>query len=208
MKSIGRRATIAIAAVAGLAVLIGGWFLLIQPTRSSIAKTKSETATQEQSNQSAQLELQSMRSIAKNLPAEQAELAALQEKVPNEVELPSILRSMQALAKTSGVTLLTIAPTTPSPLSNAPGISVVNISMSVVGGYAEVEQFDSALEGLQRTFLVSGFSLTGSGTTTATTSGSSTSSSSPTDSVNVTANLSGSVLVKTPAATATTATGH
>ena len=80
MKSLGRRATIAIAVVAGLAVLAGGWFLLIQPTRSSIAKTKSQTAQQQSDNQSAQLQLQSMRSIAKHLPAEQAELAALAEE--------------------------------------------------------------------------------------------------------------------------------
>ena len=41
MKSLGRRATIVVAAVACLAVLAGGWFLLIQPARSDIAKTKS-----------------------------------------------------------------------------------------------------------------------------------------------------------------------
>ena len=89
MKSFGRRATIAVAAVACLAVLVGGWVLLIQPTRASISKTKAQTAQQVQDNQGAQLQLQTMRSIAKNLPAEKAELAALQKKVPNQVELPT-----------------------------------------------------------------------------------------------------------------------
>lgn len=194
MKSIGRRATIIIAAVACLAVLAGGWFLLVKPVRSDISKTKAQAAQQQTDNNSAQLQLQSMRSIAKNLPAEQAELAVLSQRVPNQVELPSILRSMQALAKASGVALLGITPTTPTPLASAPGIATVGITLNVSGGYAEIEQFDSALEGLQRTFLVSGFSFTGSGTSTSTTT------------TNITAVLTGRVLVHTTATTSTTGT--
>jgi Tfp pilus assembly protein PilO len=209
MKSFGRRATIAVAAVACLAVLVGGWFLLIQPTRSSISKTKAQTAQQEQDNQSAQLQLQTMRSIAKNLPVEKAELAALQKKVPDQVELPTILRSMQFLAVASGVKLLSITPTTPTALDNAPGISSVTVQLSVSGGYAEIEQFDSALEGLQRTFLVSGFTVTGgavgSGSSSSSSpSGSSSSASSANEPVTITANLTGRVLVHTTATAATT----
>jgi Tfp pilus assembly protein PilO len=208
MKSIGRRATIIIAAIACVAVLAGGWFLLIQPTRSSISKTKAQTAQQQADNQSAQLQLASMRSIAKHLPAEQAELASLQKKVPSQVELPAILRSMQSLAIASGVHLLSFAPTVPAPLANAPGISSVGIVMSVSGGYAELEQLDSALEGLQRTFMVTGFTFTRSGGTSA---GSSSSSSSTTPSSSagndlITASITGRVLVKTAAAAATGST--
>jgi Tfp pilus assembly protein PilO len=209
MKSLGRRATIAIAAVACLAVLAGGWFLLIKPARSDIAKTKAQTAQQQADNQSAQLQLASMRSIAKHLPAEQAELATLQKKVPSQVELPAILRSMQSLAISSGVHLTSFQPTVPSPLTNAPGISSVGIVMSVSGGYAELEQLDSALEGLQRTFMVSGFTFTGTGGTstssiTSTSSSSSSSSSGAPDLI--TATFTGRVLVKTPAAAATGST--
>ncbi len=218
MKSLGRRATIAIAVVACLAVLAGGWFLLIQPTRSSISKTKAQTAQQQADNQSAQLQLQSMRSIAKHLPAEQAELAALQKKVPTQVELPAILRSMQALAISSGVNLLTFTPTTPTPLANAPGIATVGIQMSVSGGYAELEQLDSALEGLQRTFMVTGFTFTGSGSTangSATSASSSASSTSGGTPDTISASFTGRVLVHStatagtePSSTATGTSGH
>jgi type IV pilus assembly protein PilO len=197
MKSIGRRATIIIAAVAGVAVLVGGWFLLVAPTRSDIAKVKAQTSLQQSDNDSARLQLQSMSSIAKHLPAEKAELAVLTQRVPNQVELPSILRSMQALAKASGVSLVSITPTTPTALAGAPGIATVGIGLNVTGGYAEIEQFDSALEGLQRTFLVSGFSLTGGGATSGTTS---------TTTSAITATFTGQVLVHTTATTATT--GH
>ncbi len=213
MKSLGRQATMIIAAIACLAVLAGGWLLLVQPVKSDISKVKAQTSQQQSDNQSSQLQLQSMRSIAKNLPAEKAELAVLSQRVPNQVELPALLRSMQSLAKASGVTLLSITPTTPTPLASAPGISTVGISLNVTGGYAEIEQFDSALEGLQRTFLVSGFTLTGGGSTTAGT-GSSTASSSTTSAATITADFTGRVLVRTPTPAATTSaaptatTGH
>ncbi|HEX4018353.1 MAG TPA: type 4a pilus biogenesis protein PilO [Frankiaceae bacterium] len=202
MKSLGRRATIAIAAVACLAVLAGGWFLLVKPVRSDISKVKAQTAQQQQDNDSARLQLSSMRAIAKNLPAEKAELAVLSQRVPSQVELPSILRSMQALAKASGVTLLGITPTVPAPLAGAPGISTVGVSLNVSGGYAEIEQFDSALEGLQRTFLVSGFTLTGGGSTP----GAAGTPSATSSTSSITANLTGRVLVRTPAATSTAST--
>ena len=72
---------------------------------------------------------------------------------------------MQFLAIASGVKLISITPGTPTALDNAPGISSVTVQLSVSGGYAEIEQFDSALEGLQRTFLVSGFTFTGAAST-------------------------------------------
>jgi len=192
MKSLGRRATIVIAAVACLAVLAGGWFLLIKPARASIAATKAQTHQQQDDNASSRLQLQTMRSIAKNLPAEKAELAVLSRRVPSQVQLPALLRSMQALAKASGVAITGITPTTPTPLTNAPGIATVNITLIVTGGYAEIEQFDSALEGLQRTFLVSGFTLTGGSSTGGTTS--------------ITASFNGRVLVHTTTTAATTGT--
>jgi Tfp pilus assembly protein PilO len=203
MKSIGRRATIIVAAVAGIAVLAGGWFLLVKPVRSDISKVKAQTSQQQSDNDSSRLQLQSMQSIAKHLPAEKAELAVLSQRVPNQVELPSILRSMQALGKASGVTITSITPAVPAPLTGAPGIASVGVNLAVSGGYAEIEQFDSALEGLQRTFLVSGFSLTGAGGS----SGAGTPTASTT--TTITAAFTGRVLVHTTATAATTAaTGH
>jgi Tfp pilus assembly protein PilO len=205
MKSIGRRATIIIAAVAGVAVLLGGYFLLVKPVSSDISKVKAQTSQQKSDNDSSRLQLQSMQSIAKNLPAEKAQLAVLSQRVPSQVQLPALLRSMQALAKASGVTLNSITPTVPTPLASAPGIATVGITLSVTGGYAEIEQFDSALEGLQRTFLVSGFSLTAGGGSAGAASGSSSTStsSSATTVTTITASFTGQVLVHTNTPTAT-----
>lgn len=193
MKSLGIRGTIAIGAVMCLAVLVAGWFLLVQPVKADISKTKADTATQQQDNDALQAKVATMRGIAKQLPAEQAELATLTQRVPDSVELAALLRSIQGLADDTGVSLDGFAPTAPAALPEAPGISTVSVALNVKGGYAELEQFDTELEALQRTFLVSGFTMTGAGVAT---------DSSATQ---ITAAFTGRVLVHTPA-TATAAT--
>jgi Tfp pilus assembly protein PilO len=206
MKSLGRRPTIAIAIVACLAVLAGGWTLLVAPVKSDISKVKAQTSQQQSDNDSARLQIQPMRSIAKNLPAEKAELAVLSQRVPNEVQLPALLRSMQALAKASGVKLLSITPTVPAALASAPGIATVGITLSVTGGYAEIEQFDSALEGLKRTFLVSGFTLGGSVSTAGASGTSTPTPATSSTAVTINATFTGRVLVHSTITAATTPT--
>jgi Tfp pilus assembly protein PilO len=186
MTTLGRKGIFGIGAAVCLAVLVAGWFLLVAPVRSDISKTKAATATQTTQNDGLNLTLATMRSIAKKLPQEQAELAALNQRVPNQVLLPSLLRSITDLATDTGVTLGSLIPTQPQPLAGAPGIAAVGISLSVSGGYAELEQFDSSLEALKRTYLITGFTM-------ATGGGASTDPSA----VNVNASFNGQVLVNT-----------
>jgi Tfp pilus assembly protein PilO len=202
LNTLGRKGISAVGAAICVAVLVAGWFLLVSPLKSDIAKTKADTATQVQDNDSARLKLSAMQSIAKNLPKEQAELAQLSQAVPDSADLPALLKTIQNTADSTGVSMTSLSPTVPAALTNAPGISAVQISMAVSGGYAELEQFDSALEGLKRTFLVSGFTMAGGGDGSTGTSATSTSSDSAT---NISATFSGQVLLKTaPVASATT----
>jgi Tfp pilus assembly protein PilO len=203
LVTLGRRGIFAVGAVVGVIVLVAGWLLLVSPARSDISKTKAAAATQSHDNDSARIQLATMRGIAKNLPQEQAELALLNQRVPNAAQLPALLRQIRAAADSSGVSLDNLTPTVPAPLTDAPGISAVSISMEVTGGYADVEQFDDALESLKRTFLVSGFTMTGGASAAGSGSTGSTSTSTSTDANQITTAFSGQVLLNS-AATATT----
>jgi Tfp pilus assembly protein PilO len=195
VNTLGRRGIVIIGAVVGVVVLVAGWFLMVAPVRSDISKTKAATAAQTEQNDGLSLTLATMRSIAKKLPQEQAELAVLNKRVPDQVMIPSLLRAIQTAATATGVDLTSLVPGQPAALAGAPGISSVSITLAVTGGYAEVEQFDSSLEALQRTYLVSGFTLSGGGaaadSTTAATQ------------ATLSATLNGQVLVHTATATAT-----
>ena len=194
MNTLGRRGIVAVGAIVCVVVLLAGWFLLVAPVKSDISKTKAASAAQTTANSDLTLTLASMRAIAKKLPQEKAELAALAERVPSQLEVPALLRAIQDAATQTGVTLSNLTPSQPVALVGADGISTVSLALSVTGGYAETEQFDSALESLRRTFLVSAFTMAG-GAASATASASSTSDS------NITTNFTGQVLVHTATAT-------
>jgi Tfp pilus assembly protein PilO len=203
LKALGRTQSLVIAAVLAVVVLAGGYLGLVQPTKKSVSKLKTQAQAQESSNSSTQLQLSTLQDQAKQLPLQQRELAAIKTKVPDHVQLSNLLRQLVVAAGDSGITLTTLTPTTPVSLPGAPGISYVDLTIDFNGGYAEVEQFDSALESLSRTLLVKDFTLTGGGgTAAATASGGAVTTGSASTPGTVTAVFNGRVLVRdnTPAA--------
>jgi type IV pilus assembly protein PilO len=206
VKSIGRRETVVIGVLVMVLVIVAGWFFLIKPTSSKVSNLKKQAAEQEQTNEATRNQIAVLEGQKKQLPADEAELSKLAQRVPSSVELPSLLRQMQQAAEDSGVTLVGITPTQPAPLTGANGIDAVGITLVVKGGYAEVEEFDSTLENLSRAFLVSGFtfaSTSGSGgSSTSTSPGSSADESDKT----VNATFNGRVLLRSASSSATSST--
>ncbi len=208
MKALGRTQSIVIAAVLALVVLAGGYLGLVKPAKKSVTDLKAQAQTQESANASVQLQVSVLKDLAKQLPQEEAALAKIKTKVPDQVQLSNLLRQLVVAADQSGVNLNGLTPAQPVPLTGAAGISYVDLTINFTGGYAEVEQFDSALESLSRTLLVKDFTLTGaakaSGSSPAGTTSSASSTTSSADNT-VTAVFNGRVLVRdnTPAATAT-----
>jgi Tfp pilus assembly protein PilO len=201
VQSIGRRETVAIGVVAMILVIVAGWFLLIKPTSAKVASLKKQTQQQQQDNDAVRTQISVLQADKKKLPQEAAELATLAQRVPPSVQLPTLLREMQQLAKDAGVELKGITPTQPAPLTGAQGIDAVGITLIVSGGYAEIEQLDTGLESLSRAFLVSGLALSsGSGSQGSQPGSASSSSTSTSDSSGglITATFTGRILLRAP----------
>jgi Tfp pilus assembly protein PilO len=199
-----------VAFVAALAVLAGGWFLLVSPKRGEAADLKSQATKQDSTNAGLVQQLAILKEQQADLPTQQARLAVLGQRIPTDPALPGLVRSLSAAARQSGVSLDELTPTTPVPLAGpvaaapvaapatttdssstdatsdtsapapvaapaAPTLLQIPLEAKVSGSFFELEQFVNKLEGLQRSFLVSGFTiapLTASGaaaTTTTTT---------------------------------------
>lgn len=199
MKALGRTQSIVIAVVLALVVLAGGYLGLVKPAKKSVSDLKSQAQAQESANSSVQLQVSVLKDLAKQLPKEEAELAKIKTKVPDQVQLSNLLRQLVVASDQSGINLTGLTPAQPVPLANAAGISYVDLTITFTGGYAEVEQFDSALESLSRTLLVKDFTLTGN------TQAATSASSSTADVTTISAVFNGRVLVRdnTPRATAT-----
>jgi Tfp pilus assembly protein PilO len=159
-----------------IAVLAGGWLLLVKPERSHIASVKSQAATQQQANQVLLQEITARQGQQKLLPHEQAQLQKLATQIPTAPNEPDIIRNMSAAASGANVDLLSITPATATaitaaaPATATPGAATLPaattgnllelpVALTVVGSYANLESYFQLLEKLPRALLVTSFTL-------------------------------------------------
>lgn len=176
---------VALAVVGCLAVLAAGWFLVVSPKRAAAEDLATQATEQQSRNAGLQQQLAVLKSQAKSLPRQQARLAAVAAKIPDNPALPALIRALDAAAAAAGVELVSITPTAPTALTAgsattpvapsgviAPAkvagatsattglLSSIGVTVNVVGGYFEVEQFLDGLESLPRAFKVTAFTAT------------------------------------------------
>ena len=183
---------VALTVVGVLAVGAAGWFLLISPKRSDAASIRTEAAQQVSANSALQTQIATLKAQAKQLPQQQAKLAAVAAKIPDNPALPTLIRALTDVASKAGVELISLAPGQPvavappvataavtptagaaakpvtaagvpsaavAPSAAAGTLNSIGLTVNVVGGYFQVEQFMDGLENLTRAMKVTGFTL-------------------------------------------------
>jgi Tfp pilus assembly protein PilO len=189
-------------AVLIVGILAASWFVLVAPKRSDAASLRVDAAKQQADNQALVQQLNELKAQSLDLPKEKAKLAVLGMQIPNNPALPTLIRDLTAAGKRVGVAVNSMKPGVPAaaavtapvaPVATtttktgstgtpttavappAATLYVVPLSLEITGSYFEVEQFINKLEGMQRKFLLTGFSLkldagatTAAGTTNAT----------------------------------------
>ncbi|MDX6224923.1 MAG: hypothetical protein QOE64_1299 [Frankiales bacterium] len=157
-----------------LVVLAAGWFLLVSPKRSDAAGLRTTAAQVDSQNAQLQTQLQVLKAQAKALPKQQAALAAVAAKIPDNPALPALVRSLTVAAQSAGVELVSMTPSAPAPVAavaaapaaagatssaSAGTLAQIPLTLNVVGGYFQVEQFVANLESLQRSMRVSALTI-------------------------------------------------
>lgn len=211
-------------AVLVVAVLAAGWFLLVSPKRGDAAALRDQTVSKQNENAGLQSQIAALKEQAKDLPKLQAQLAVIRTQLPSDPQLPKLVRDLSALAKSSGVTLASLAPSdpvalnvtatapaAPSTTTSKTGTTVtttrtattsaalfqVPLQLKVTGTYYELEQFLFGVESLRRPFLSTEVDITAAQTSGTSTSGGST-TTTPGE---LTMMLTGRVFVAPPATT-------
>lgn len=153
-------------AVACLAILAAGWFLVVKPQRAHAGDLRTQTSSVQASNSKLQSQVSQLRQQQKDLPAQQKLLSQIATKIPDNPALPALIRQLSAAADGAGVNLLSLAPSAPAAVAPAVGaataaapLAAVPITVQVQGSYFNVEQFFAAVESLSRAMLVTNFSL-------------------------------------------------
>ena len=160
--------------VAVLVVLAGGWFLLVQPKRDEAAELRAAAEAQDAANAGLAAEIERLKKQALDLPRQQAKLAMFASRIPSTPAMPSLIRTLTDAADRAGVELKSLSPGTPTPLQvtepaalgTPPPLFSISVSMSVVGGYVQLQQFFSNIEDLSRSMQISTFSMTPGGQST------------------------------------------
>jgi Tfp pilus assembly protein PilO len=204
-----RKHLLALAIGLSLAILVGGYFLLISPKQKQVSDLRAQVTTQESSNSSLRSQVQMLQELQAKLPQQQAALAKMQSKVPNSPALPDLLRALNKAADDSGVKLTGITPTAPSAVAGANGVSGIDVAVKATGDYVALEQYQLALEGLSRAFLVNGMTIAegaGAGGSSSTASTSAATTSTTGGGTELSATINGRVLLQTAPSTAGTTT--
>ena len=185
MSKLHQWAAVGVAAV--LAVLAGGWFLLVSPTRSDAEALRVQAEEQTVANDRVRTQLQVLQAQADALPQQRARLAEVAARIPETADLPALIRALTAAAAAGDVEFVSLVPGPPAPVaapvapvvapsgepdggttapttttaggSTAGTLHAIPVTLSVVGGYYQVERYVAALEDLPRALRITGLNL-------------------------------------------------
>lgn len=177
---------VVLAVVGVLVVMVGGWMFLVSPKRSAAADLQSQASAADVRNTQLRSQLQMLQAQQKLMPKYEAQLAQVMTKIPDNPALPALIRSLTDAADKANVELVTMAPATPvdyqtsagaapaavtaapvagapaataAPAAGAAGLKVITLSLNVVGGYFETENFFNQIESISRALKVTGFTM-------------------------------------------------
>ncbi|BEP16046.1 hypothetical protein acdb102_43570 [Acidothermaceae bacterium B102] len=112
--------TLAIALVAVLVVLAGGWFLLVSPQRANVSTLNNERTAQDSTNAGLQQKIQALKAELVELPAAKAQLEAVARRLPPDLAEVSLIQSLTKAAAQANVDLQIITPGAPAAAAVAP----------------------------------------------------------------------------------------
>jgi Tfp pilus assembly protein PilO len=160
------------AAVASIGVLAGGYFLLVSPQQSNASDIATQTQVVASSNVATEAQIATLKAQYADLPSLQSQVAVIRNRLPQTPNEPTLLRSLSALATSSGVVLTTVQAQTPTPMVagvtsgtatsalGAPGqVSQLPLSITVTGTFTNTRLFLNGLESMPRAMLVTGLDI-------------------------------------------------
>lgn len=135
-----------------LSVLIVGGLIgfLVYPQFDQLGKLSAQVTDAESQVQSARLQLQERQGFKDRATETSAKWLRLQNQVPENPDLPSLIIELQDTAFKSGVQVLTVTPAAPIADTKAAGVVKIPISVEIVGTWEDTVDYLEALMRLDR----------------------------------------------------------
>jgi type IV pilus assembly protein PilO len=158
-----------LAALLAVVVLLAGWFLAVSPKRASADALRAQTAAQQVTNDGLKAKIAELQAEQKDLPKQQAIIADIQQRIPQNPDLPALIRQLSTMATQTNVDIHSVTPIAPTatlaaPLQGSVGadgqtLQVISVNMEVHGTYYNIERFFNKMESLKRSLLVNGVTI-------------------------------------------------
>jgi Tfp pilus assembly protein PilO len=183
-----------LAALGVVGVLAAGWFLLVSPQRAHASDLRAKAATAQQATAGLRSQVAQLKQQQKGEPAQQRRLMQIAAQIPDNPQLPTLIRELSAAAHASGVSLVSLSPSQPAAVASATTatgavattataaaaapapLAQIPVGITVTGSYFNIESFFRSVEHLDRALMVTGFTLTPSSAPSDSGSGSAASS--------------------------------
>jgi Tfp pilus assembly protein PilO len=142
LQSLSTRGLFVVAGVVVLVYAAAVWFLFVSPMRSDAAAAKVDLAAAETRLAEAQASGITPREVA----APVADVFRLAKAMPSSVEQPGLVLEISRLAERTGVTLRSLTPK--EPVAGVGGPSLIPVTATVGGSYAEIRRFLTRMRAL------------------------------------------------------------
>jgi type IV pilus assembly protein PilO len=163
------------AGLAAMLVFVAGWFLLVSPQQNQASEIQAAVDAKTSNVQTLEMQIAKLKVDSKNLVAIQQQAKELRGHLPSTPSMPALIRDIANQAKSSGAILVGITPAQPAklvPIPNqanasgdmslsAPGqVNEIPLTIQITGNYAQVRNFLTDIENLNRSILLTDVDVT------------------------------------------------
>jgi len=101
---------------AAVLVLVVAWLLVIGPTMDKAAALDEEAASQQAASEQLRSRISLLKKQSEELPAQEAVLAEIQQRMPPTAALPTLIRNLTTVAENANVVVASVTPGQPTPV--------------------------------------------------------------------------------------------
>ena len=139
-----------------VAVLIGGYFVMVESVRSSLANEEQKEQTLKQDFEKKAFRGANLEEYKNQMVEMEEAFGSLLQQLPRDTEVPGLVDDISSAALGAGLTLSAIDP---GSINKTEFYNELPINIEVVGGYHEMGGFVSAVASLPRIVTLHDFSI-------------------------------------------------
>jgi hypothetical protein len=143
-----RRQELLAGAGVALLVLVAGALLVVRPKQQAAAEARADRNAAVAESQSLQDQVRALEALKADAAELRAKADQAKAEFPSTPNLPALVDALQDAASQAGVDLASVAPSTPKPSTDLPKLAEITTTVSVNGGYFQIEDFLAKVEDL------------------------------------------------------------